>query len=355
LEEWVEVIDLVAIGGRGFRRFLRQSALVRSYRAVDDLIELDTLGGPVTVHQTAPARAGSALLETTGPVDHVAAVRVIATEMSASTEVEIYRRAGSRFIPAPARAGDFPAGADVVTVADLRGDFHLHTNWSPDGRQDLETLVAGARQAGYEYIAVTDHGSKLLFGGLTPEDLHRQRELIQKLAEANPGLLILQGAELNIGRDGSVDYDDEVLAALDFRLAGVHSFFDLGQSEQTDRLLKTVTNPLIHGISHLTGRRIGSRPPINIDVEAVMEAAAENMTALEVNGHLDRMDMSADHTRRAAAQGVVLLANSDAHRPEEMPNVANAVGIMQKARVRPRQVLNTWSVEAVRGWLNQAD
>ena len=353
LEEWVETIDLVAIGGRGLRPFLRQSALVQSYRVIDDRIELDTLGGPVAVHQSPPGRAGSVLLRTTGPAAHVVAIQEATGEVSASTEEEIYRLAGSQLIPAPARAGDFPAGADVVTVADVRGDLHLHTDWSPDGRQDLETLVFRARQAGYEYIAVTDHGSKLLFGGLTPEELLRQRELIDKVSEANPGFLILQGAELNIGRDGSVDYDDEVLAALDFRLAGIHSFFDLGQSEQTDRLLNTVTNPLIHAISHLTGRRIGTRPPINFDVEAVLEAAAEHRTALEVNGHLDRMDMSADHTRLAAARGVVLLANSDAHRPDEMPNITNAVGILQKARVRPSQILNTWPLKDVTEWLRQ--
>ncbi|HEX5671481.1 MAG TPA: PHP domain-containing protein, partial [Acidimicrobiia bacterium] len=223
LEEWVDVIDLVATGGRGLRRFLRQSALVQSYRVVDDRIELGTLGGQVVVHQAPRGRAGSVLFETTGPAAHVATVREVIGAMSASNEEAIYRGAGSQFIPAPARAGDFPAGADVITMADLRGDFHLHTDWSPDGRQDLETLVGRARQAGYQYIAVTDHGSKLLFGGLTPEDLLRQRELIEKVAEANPGFLILQGAELNIGRDGSVDYDDEVLTALDFRLAGVHS------------------------------------------------------------------------------------------------------------------------------------
>jgi DNA polymerase (family X) len=353
LEEWVEAIDLVAIRGRGLRRFLRQSALVQSYRAVDDRIELDTLDGPVAVHQTPRSRAGSVILATTGPANHVVAVRDVAGEVSAPTEEEIYRRAGSQFIPAPARAGDFPAGADVVTVADIRGDFHLHTDWSPDGRQDLETLVARARKGGYEYIAVTDHGSKLLFGGLTPEDLLRQRELIEKVTEANPGFLILQGAELNIGRDGSVDYDDEVLAALDFRLAGVHSFFDLGQAEQTDRLLQTVTNPLIHAISHLTGRRIGTRPPIKIDLQAVIEAAAEHRTVLEVNGHLDRMDMSADHTRLATARKVILMANSDAHRPDEIPNIGNAVGILQKARVRPSHVLNTWPAKDVTAWLRR--
>jgi DNA polymerase (family 10) len=158
---------------------------------------------------------------------------------------------------------------------------------------------------------------------------------------------------LNIGRDGSVDYDEAVLAALDFRLAGVHSFFDLTKSEQTDRLLKTVTNPLIHAISHLTGRRIGTRPPINVDLEAVLEAAAEHGTALEVNGHLDRMDMSADNTRLAAARGVILLANSDAHRPDEMPNNANTVGIPQKARVRPSQILDTWPSKDVAAWLRR--
>ncbi len=156
--------------------------------------------------------------------------------------------------------------------------------------------------------------------------------------ELPEGLVVLHGAELNIGRDGSLDYDDEVLARLEFGVAGIHSNFGLDRDEQTARLIRAIEHPAVRVIAHPTTRRLGSRPPIDFDIEAVLDAAARTDTALEVNGHLDRLDLSADLARRAVAAGVAVVADSDAHRPDEMGNVANAVAVLQRAGVPPEGV-----------------
>jgi histidinol phosphatase-like PHP family hydrolase len=234
---------------------------------------------------------------------------------------------------------------------DLRGDFHVHSDWSPDGRQSMESILDTGTALGYEYLAITDHGMGLRFGGLRPDDVLRQRSSVQNLRTVYPGLLILQGAELNIDRDGNLDYDDEVLELLDFRLAGVHSNFGLERADQTERVIKAIRNPLVHAIAHLTGRRIGTRPPIDLDLTQVFAAAASHSTALEVNGHIDRLDVSAANAALAAEVGVLFLVNSDAHRPSEFSNVRNGVKVLQRAGVAPEQVINTWDVGQVVDWL----
>jgi DNA polymerase (family 10) len=233
----------------------------------------------------------------------------------------------------------------------IRGDLHLHSDWSPDGRQSLEDLVSEAKRRGLEYIAVTDHAIGLRFGGLTEARLREQREQILRLREAEHALRILHGAELNISLDGSLDYPDEILGLLDFRLAAVHSHFDLDPVRQTERVLAAVTHPLVHVIAHPTGRRIGRRPPYLVDVPALVEAAIEKGTALEVNGHLDRLDLGSHQVADAGRQGALFAANSDAHRPNEMGNVSNSVSVLQRARVAHDQVINTWAVDAFVAWL----
>jgi DNA polymerase (family 10) len=241
----------------------------------------------------------------------------------------------------------------TVQNRDLRGDLHLHSDWSPDGRQTLATIVETARSFGWEYIAITDHGEGLRFGGLDVAAIRRQRESILAVRERFPDIVVLQGAELNIDRIGDVDFPDDVLAELDFRLAAVHSHFGLDEAEQTDRLLKVIAHPLIHGIAHLTGRRGGVRPPIDLDLDAVFKACAAHSTALEVNGHLDRLDISAPNAKRAANFGALFLVNSDAHRPSEMRNVFNGVKVLQAAEVRADQVVTTWTTEKFLAWVGQ--
>lgn len=241
----------------------------------------------------------------------------------------------------------------LLEVGDLRGDLHRHSVWSPDGHDSIASIVEGAIRRGFEYAAITDHAVDLAFGGLDPDDLRRQQTEIADLSNSHPGFLILQGVELNIGRDGSVDHPDEVLASLDFRLAAIHSYFDLAESEQTTRMLAAIHNPWIHAIGHPTGRRIGYRPPIRLDVEAMLEAAASTSTALEVNGHIDRLDLPAEYLPTAARLGVVFVANSDAHRHGEGENLANAVTLLNKAGVPPDQVVNTWPTDRLRAWLDR--
>lgn len=246
-----------------------------------------------------------------------------------------------------------PAGSSPA-VAGLRGDLHRHSDWSSDGHDSIESIVEGSVARRLEYVAITDHAADLAFGGLSADDLARQRALIVELSGTHPDLLLLQGAELNIGRDGSLDYDAPVLERLDFRLAAVHSFFDLDEPEQTRRVLTAILNPLVHVIGHLTGRRIGVRPPIRLDLPAIFEAAAETSTALEVNGHLDRLDLPAEHVRQAASMGVLFAANSDAHRHREWDNLANSVTILRRAGVSPEQVVNTWGVDRFLDWLDRS-
>lgn len=352
LDEHVKVCELVAVAGPGLSDFLRNSALVLGARGDGSSHDLDTLGGRLVVHESSPSSLGTVLVATTGPEDHVRALRRFDDPLpERATEEEVYAALSVDFVPPPARLLEIAEGAEVVTTTDLRGDMHIHTTRSPDGRQTLEAVADGAEAAGFEYIAVTDHGWGLRFGGLDVDDLARQREEIAMVQESHPDLRILHGAELNIGRRGEVDYDDDVLAWLDFRLAAVHSFFDLDRVAQTERLLATISHPLIHAIGHLTGRRIGIRPSIRLDVPAVLEAAAATSTALEVNGHLDRLELSAEHCRLANSLGVVFVANSDSHRAPETANLANAVGVLQRAGVRPEQVVNTWPLARLESWL----
>jgi DNA polymerase (family X) len=357
-DERVDVLELLIDVRPGLEDFLAGSALVTAIQPAEGSFVLDSLVGRVIVYVSAPSSMGSELVLRTGPPEHVEALRragAAAGALSwweAGTEDEFYARVGSSVIPPPARAGDFPMEVPLVLAGHLRGDFHLHSDWSPDGRQTLAQLVAGARRMGWEYLAVTDHAHGLRFGGLDEEALLRQDAVLTELEAANPDLLILRGAELNIDRDGNLDYSDAVLQTLDLRLAALHSHFGLPESDQTERLLRVVSHPLVHAIAHPTGRRIGVRPPVALDLAAIYEAASAHGTALEVNGHLDRLDLSAVNARAAAEAGVLFLANSDAHRVGELMNTSDAVRVLQRARVDPSQVVNTWEKGKLIGWLN---
>lgn len=354
LDEVIDPVEVLIVGGKDVPRFLRDSALVEEASRSGSRVELSTVAGSLVAHLSPQASAGSTLLETTGPEEHVAALRTAFPARvipATATEEDLYRQAGSVWVPPPARAGDVPVRDRLVLAGDLRGDLHVHTDWSPDGRQTLDGVVSRAAERGLRYLAITDHGAGLRFGGLTVADIEQQREAIESLRAANPDLLVLHGAELNIGRDGSLDYPDEVLSMLDFRLAGIHSHFDLEVGEQTERLLAVVEGAMIHAISHPSSRRIRRRPPIWVDWPRIYRTAARAGTALEVNGHLDRLDLNAAAAAEAAELSVLLVANSDAHRPGELANVANSAGVLQRARVDPALVVNTWDQEHLLTWL----
>lgn len=267
-----------------------------------------------------------------------------------ATEAEVYRRIGLDYIEpelregngeiAAAAAGELP---ELVEVGDVRGDLHCHTTLS-DGRNSLEEMAEGAIRRGYSYLAVTDHSASHGFGNhVTPEQLAAR---IDEVAEVNASLKgkrfrLLAGSEVNIRLDGSLDYDDELLARLDWVIASVHTSFRISEKEMTDRVIAAMEHPLIDCIGHLTGRLIGRREPYDIDVEAVAEAAARTGTMLEINGNPNRRDLSDRHARLAAEAGVTICLNTDAHGVDTMRNMAYAVATARRAWLRPDQIANT--------------
>ncbi len=352
-EEWVETIDLV-VGSddvaRG-RAFLEGTAVARFEghgTGGESLIRAHE-GVPVRVHLVSPAEAGWRLLQVTGPDGHADDLlrSVVADGL---TETEIYERGGRIWLPPAARGLPRATAEGVVRLGDIKGDLHLHSDSSPDGRMSLSEILLEAVDRGYSYVLLTDHTTGLRFGGLDGTGLAEQRSTIDEVRAGFPDLLVLQGAELNIDRDGSLDIDDEALGRLDLAVAGLHSYFDLDRLEQTTRVLKALSHPVVRVLAHPTGRRIGTRPPIDIDIDAVVSAAVENDVALEVNGHRDRLDLSAELASRAVAAGALLAANSDAHRIGEMGNVANSIATMQRAGVQPTSVVNALPVDEFKEW-----
>jgi DNA polymerase (family 10) len=294
------------------------------------------------------------LLNEYGLTDHETG-RVIASE----TEEEVYRALGLPLIPPPMREdrGEIEraeAGAVLpeIRLADVRGDLHVHTTLSGDGRSPLEEVLATAASRGYEYLAITDHAENLYMNGVDRHRLGAQRAQIDALRAAYPGMTLLHGAELNIGRDGGLDYDAEFRRTLEWCVAGVHSSFDLGRAEQTRRVLAAMEDPTVHAIAHLTGRRIGHRQGIDVDVDAVLRKAALTGTALEINAALGRLDLSSEVLDRARDVDVVFVISTDTHHVREMERME--WGVMQAMRgfVDPVRVANLWPRERFLAWLH---
>lgn len=353
LEEWVDRIDLVAVNEDRLRldEFLDTSASLASSRVEDETIEgIAHSGIEVVIHHALPESGGTKLLWATGPLQHAAGV----TKEPFPTEHEAYRSVNLSLIPPPARHLPLASAIHVTAIDDLRGDFHIHTELSPDGRMTLEEVLTISRKRGYQYVAITDHTQGLHFGGLDEAAVAAQARLIAATRPLFPGLVVLHGAELNIGPDGSLDLDSDALDLLDIAVAGVHSHFGLDARAQTNRVIAAIENPSVRILAHPSGQRIGIRPPLRIDMETVIEAAVANEVALEVNGHRDRLDLSAQWIRVAAQKGAIFAADSDAHRIAEMENITNAVGVLQGAGVAPDRVVNTWPVDQFLTWASAA-
>jgi DNA polymerase (family X) len=229
-----------------------------------------------------------------------------------------------------ARRGQLPA---LVTLADVRGDLHTHTHWSADGKSTLEEMVEAAAARGYEYYAITDHSHYLREGRL-----HAQLEEIERLRERYPKLRILSGIEANIRAGGEVDVLDEDLSLLDWVVASVHQGPD---SRPTERVLEAMQNPYVDCIGHLTGRRIGKRPPRDVDVERVIEGALATGTVLEINGQPDRLDLRDVHARAAKEAGLRLAVTSDGHQVRAQAYVELAVAQARRGWLAKGDVLNT--------------
>jgi len=313
---------------------------------------------------------GAALLYFTGNKAHNVVLRQLAMKrkwklneyglfrgtrrIAGRTEEEIYDRLGLAWIPPVLREdqGEIDAARTrtlprLVEPGDLRGDLQTQTDWT-DGQDSLEAMALAAREAGLEYVAITDHTVSLaMTGGCDARKLRRQMREIARLDAQLDGIRVLAGAEVNINKDGTLDIDDETLAQLDVVGVAVHSHFNLPRSEQTGRIIRAMRNPHADILFHPTGRVIGKREPYDVDMDAVIAAARETGTVLELDAYPERLDLRDEHVRRAVQAGVPIVIDSDAHSVKHL-GFPRAYGVDQARRgwATAEDVLNTRPVEA---------
>jgi DNA polymerase (family 10) len=241
----------------------------------------------------------------------------------------------------------------LVRVDDLRGDLHTHTDLT-DGVASLETMADAARRRGYEYYAVTDHAPDLIMQRMTDEKMLAQRDRVRALtAQFTGGLVLLHGTELNIGPDGSVDWDADFLAGFDICVASVHSHFEQSRAEMTRRFVTACENPHVNVIGHPTTRRIGKRPPVEVDFGELFRACARTGTALEINASPQRLDLPSDQIRAARDAGVKFAIDSDAHSVSDLGNMPYGAGTAQRGWLTPDDVINTWPLDRLRAFLRK--
>lgn len=279
--------------------------------------------------------------------------------VASTTEADVYHRLDLRWITPEMRedTGEIAAASDgrlpePMQVTDLLGDLHVHTDWSGDGRSTLREMLDGAVVRELAYVAITDHAEDLVMNGLSRERMLEQRAEIDQVRPDYPSLTILHGAELNIGPDGSIDYDPEFLDGFDFGVASIHSHFDLSEIEQTNRLLAAIENPAVTVIGHPSGRRIGSRPGVRFDADTIFAAASSTSTALEINSHLHRLDLAGPHLRRAVETSDVMFAvSTDAHHTSAYQNDQWGVALARKGWVPIERVVNSLETKKFLDWI----
>lgn len=273
------------------------------------------------------------------------------------TEQEVYEQLGLPWIPPTLREdrGEVQAALagtppDLLTVADIRGDLHTHTNLT-DGVASLPDMLAAARARGYAYYAVTDHAKNLPMQQMTDQKMLTQREQLRALASADGRMALLHGTELNIDPDGEVDWDAEFLSQFDLCVASVHSHFGQPREQMTRRLIRACENPYVNIIGHPMTRQIGKREPIDADFDAVFQAAARTGTALEVNSFPDRLDLSDELILRAKRYGVRFAVNTDAHATGHLDNLRYGVAIAQRGWLTADDVITTWPLPQLRQFI----
>lgn len=276
----------------------------------------------------------------------------------AETEQQVYEHLGLPYIEPTLRedrgeveaalAGELPK---VLQLKDLRGDLHTHTDLT-DGLAPLEEMLNTASALGYAYYAVTDHAPNLAMQRMTDDKILAQRERLRAL-QAEHDMTLLHGTELNIDPDGNVDWPEDFLAGFDLTVASVHSHFNQSREELTRRMIRAMENPYVNVIGHPTARLIGKRPPIDLDLEAVFEAAARTGTALEVNSFPDRLDLKDEHILWARRYGPKFAVNTDSHSPVHLSLMRFGVATAQRGWLTKDDVINTWPLAKLRRFLRK--
>lgn len=319
-------------------------------------------GMHVRVAAVPPSRFGTEWIHWTGSHAHVERLRGLAGgELpTRPDEAAVYQALGLQWIPPELREdrGEIEAarhGAlpDLVTLADIKGDFHVHSEWS-DGRPTIRELALAARDRGYQYLGISDHSAGLpIARGLTIERLREQWRVIDQINEEIPEVRLLRASEVEVHADGSLDFPDEILSELDIVIASLHSGLRRPTAELTQRLIHVLRNPNVDIIAHPTGRIIDRRPGAEYDWEAVLPVARETGTALEIDGDPARLDLNEEHVRMAARAGVRISIDSDAHNLSSLSGERYGVGIARRAWITPKSVLNTLSLPDLLAWLQR--
>jgi len=330
-------------------------------------------GMQVDVRTVAPDQLGSALLYFTGSKAHNIQLRQQAIDrgwllseyglfegervLASQTEADIYKALGMEHIPPAMRegggevevalAGELP---HLITRGAIKGDLHYHSNRSGDGRSTLEEMVDAAVEAGYRYVAFTDHGEDLAINGSSREEMLEHRGRIRELDAERVEITVLFGCELNIGPEGDLDYDAAFRLEFDYCVASIHSHFDLPENRQTARILTALADPSVNAIGHLSGRYVGRRPGVELDVGAVIEGLALTGVALEVNGALDRLDATTEVIRQGMAAGVDFVIDTDSHHVSDLRRMDYGVRYAQRAWLTTDRVINALGTEDFLEW-----
>jgi DNA polymerase (family 10) len=331
-----------------------------------------TVGLQADLRVVEPAAYGAALQYFTGSKEHNVAVRERAVRrglkvneygvwctkdnrrVAGRDEAGVYRAVGLPWIPPELRedAGEVDAAEagrlpTLIELSDIRGELHMHTKWS-DGAESAQAMAETARALGYEYACVTDHSQSLkVAGGVAIPDLKQHVIEVRRLAD-RMGFPVLVGTECDILADGALDYPPEVLADLDVVVASVHTHFRLSREAMTARIVSALETGQVDILGHPTGRLLGAREPYEVDVEAVVDAAARTGTALEINAQPDRLDLKDTYVRLARERGVRLEIGSDAHSAAELRFMPFGVSVARRGWVEARDVINALPLTALR-------
>lgn len=275
-------------------------------------------------------------------------------------EEDIYFALGLEWIPPELREdrGEIEAAKEkrlprLVTIGDIKGDFHVHSNWS-DGAEAIEEIAERAREMGYEYIAITDHSkSTRIANGLTEERLSKQIKEIRELNKRLKGIKILAGSEVDIKTDGTLDFPEKLLKELDIVIAAIHIGFKEDEETLTGRVISAMRNPYIDIIAHPTGRLISSREPYKLNVQRMFEAATETGTAIEINAFYDRLDLNDVHCQMAKEMGVKMAIGTDSHHISQLTMMEYGVGVARRGWLEKKDLINTMDYKELMEWLEK--
>ena len=327
-------------------------------------------GVRVDVRVVEPAAWGAALAYHTGSAAHVARLQALATErgwrldergldttgfatkLAGASEDEVYEALGLQPIPPELREdwGEIELAQQrnlprLIEVSDLKGDLHVHSDWS-DGGDSIEEMARAAMALGHQYIALTDHSKSLgVARGLTDERVVEQRQVLDALNQRLAPFRILHGTEMDIKRDGTLDYEDPTLAIFDYVSASIHSAMNQERDVMTARIQRALANPWVVTFNHPHGRLVGSRDAYAVDMDAVIATAVERGVALEINSQPERMDLDGATARRAKQAGARFTISTDAHATRQLGMAGYGIGTARRAWLGPDDVLNTWTLD----------